>query len=130
MKIFSLLSVAFACLLLTSCSTPKAESDAPEFYDLSDYEKGTINDLFDHVEVVPLLFEQDTYPRNVSDLECTGDRVYIQDTDTYIHIFSATTGHYISCSKSKYGNGPGEFVIMTGFVVNPFSNKYGIMTYH
>ena len=115
--------------MIMSCSKPKGESDASEFYDLTSYEQGTISDVFDSVEVVPLLFEQDTYPDRPHDFEVSDGKVYIKDYQPFLHVFSANTGHYISCSKARYGRGPGEFTTMTGFIINPFSKKIEVLTY-
>lgn len=129
MKLFNIFIIGIASCIALACSKSNIVSDAPEFYDLTSYEKGTIYDIFDSVEVVPLLFEQDTYPDMICDVECADGKVFIQDTKTYLHVFSANTGHYISCSRSKYGNGPGEYMAMTGFIINPFTKKMEVLTY-
>ena len=55
---------AVVMILGASCSSPKPEPhDAPEFYDLSEYEEAKVGDILEVAEVVPLLFERDTYPK-------------------------------------------------------------------
>jgi hypothetical protein len=120
---------AFVVILGASCSAPKPEPhDAPEFYDLSVYEEAKVGDILEVAEVVPLLFERDTYPKYPYIVSFLGDTLIIEELDRMVHVF-APDGHYIGCSNDMKGNGPGEYVTHIGHTVNPFNNTVDIMTF-
>lgn len=113
----------FVCLLW-SCKEKANESDV---LDLSTAEQVSIDDVFADVELTPLLFEKDTYPSVVTQIKIAGDLILVSDRHNIIHVFDKT-GHYVSCSKEKYGNGPDEYSVLMGFGWNPYSNLIEILT--
>ena len=116
-------------ILGASCSSPKPEPHgAPEFYDLSVYEEAKVGDILEVAEVVPLLFERDTYPKYPYIVSFLGDTLIIEEVDEMVHVF-APDGHYIGCSNDMKGEGPGEYVTHIGHIVNPFNNTVDIMTF-
>ena len=120
---------AVVMILGASCSSPKPEPhDAPEFYDLSVYEEAKVGDILEVAEVVPLLFERDTYPKYPYIVSFLGDTLIIEEVDEMVHVF-APDGHYIGCSNDMKGEGPGEYVTHIGHIVNPFNNTVDIMTF-
>lgn len=127
MKIKVIIYAIIICILSQSCTKHKIRSDADEFYDLSTYDEGSLYDVFDSIELVPLLFEQDTYPNVIFDYELSNTHIFVEDKYGKVHVFTST-GHYVSCSANKYGNGPGEYITMTEYLWNPFSKKLEVMT--
>lgn len=119
-------SVGLILILGASCSSHKNECDAPEYYDLSEYESIHVNDILEVAEVVPLLFERDTYPKRPTFINFLGSNIVIEESEERIHVFSEK-GHYIGCSDSRRGQGPGEFTMLIGHVVNPFAHTIDAM---
>ena len=118
---------AVVMILGASCSSPKPEPhDAPEFYDLSEYEEAKVGDILEVAEVVPLLFERDTYPKHATFLSFLDGNIVIEHLENSDHVFSSD-GHYIGCSESMKGQGPGEHVMLLGHVVNPFSHTIDVL---
>ena len=118
---------AVVMILGASCSSPKPEPhDAPEFYDLSVYEEAKVGDILEVAEVVPLLFERDTYPKHATFLSFLDGNIVIEHLENSDHVFSSD-GHYIGCSESMKGQGPGEHVMLLGHVVNPFSHTIDVL---
>lgn len=115
--------ILFVCLLL-SCRTEVTESDV---LDLSDGECASIEDIFVDVDLIPLLFEKSTYPSVVTQVKIAGDIILVRDKNNIIHVFD-NTGHYVSCSEEKYGNGPNEYSVLLGFGWNTYSNLIEILT--
>jgi hypothetical protein len=114
-------------ILGASCSSPKPEPHgAPEFYDLSVYEEAKVGDILEVAEVVPLLFERDTYPKHATFLSFLDGNIVIEHLENSDHVFSSD-GHYIGCSESMKGQGPGEHVMLLGHVVNPFSHTIDVL---
>lgn len=104
--------------LLSSC---RAEISKYDVLDLSTAECASIDDIFADVKLTPLLFEKDTYPSVVTQIKIAGDVILVRDKQNIIHVFDKT-GHYVSCSAEKYGNGPNEYSVLLGFGWNPYSN--------
>ena len=118
---------AVVMILGASCSSPKPEPHgAPEFYDLSVYEEAKVGDILEVAEVVPLLFERDTYPKHATFLSFLDGNIVIEHLENSDHVFSSD-GHYIGCSESMKGQGPGEHVMLLGHVVNPFSHTIDVL---
>lgn len=113
----------FVCLL-SSCKDKVYESDV---LDLSSAENVSIDDVFVDVELTPLLFEKDTYPSVATQIRIAGDIILVCDKHNIIHVFDKT-GHYVSCSEEKYGNGPNEYSVLLGFGWNPYSDLIEILT--
>jgi len=95
--------------------------------DLSTAECVSIDDIFADIKLTPLLFEKDTYPSVVTQIKIAGDVILVRDKQNIIHVFDKT-GHYVSCSAEKYGNGPNEYSVLLGFGWNPYSNLIEILT--
>ncbi len=125
------LKALFVPLLGASCSSDhlSEEHDAPEFYDLSEYENVKVDDILEVAEMVPLLFERDTYLKKPTYVSFLDSNIVIEEQENKIHVFSVD-GHYIGCSKSMYGQGPGEHTTLIGHVVNPFRHSIDVMTYY
>lgn len=123
-------SFAVAVMILgASCSASKEERHgAPEFYDLSVYEKAKAADLLETAAVVPLLFERDTYPKYALIASFSDSVIVIEEGDERVHVFS-TDGHYIGCSQYMQGKGPEEHTIFIGHVLNPYTNTVDIMSF-
>ena len=114
-------------ILGASCSAPKPEPHAaPEFYDLSVYEEAKVSDILEVAEVVPLLFERDTYPKFVNRLSHLDGNILIGEIDKSVHVFSSD-GHYIGCSQSMKGEGPGEHAMQLNHIVNPFNHTVDVL---
>ena len=118
---------ALVMILGASCSSPKPEPHAaPEFYDLSVYEEAKVSDILEVAEVVPLLFERDTYPKFVNRLSHLDGNILIGEIDKSVHVFSSD-GHYIGCSQSMKGEGPGEHAMQLNHIVNPFNHTVDVL---
>lgn len=116
-------------ILSVSCSSgAKEEHDAPEFYDLSNPERVKVSDVLEVADMVPLLFERDTYPKRPTLVSFLDSNIIIEEREDLIHVFSGD-GHYIGCSQNKKGQGPGEHSMLTGHIVNPFRHTIDVMTY-
>lgn len=128
MRIHSALLTTLLGAILLSCSKgPERLSDAREFYDLSDYEMAKVEDKLELAEAVHLLFEGETYPKRPTFINFLDGNIVIEESEEKIHVFS-DNGHYIGCSDSRRGQGPGEFTMLIGHVVNPFTHTINVMT--
>ena len=117
-SIHILVYVTILCYSIALCSCGNAEKEvtATEHYDLIDLKNGSIQDVFTSVECTPLRFEQETYPSSIRKYDVSDSLIVVVDRKEIIHVFDHQ-GHYVSCSKVKCGNGPGEYnVLMDGFI--------------
>ncbi|MDE5555458.1 MAG: 6-bladed beta-propeller, partial [Muribaculaceae bacterium] len=111
----------FACQ-----SSEKEQQDAVA---LAPYALSSIEDVFSDVEIVPLLFEGETYPSVANQVQVSDDYIFVGDNKKQIHVFDKD-GHYVSCSSWVRGGGPGEYDMMMGFSWNPFSKSIQLLTPH
>lgn len=127
MKISNIIFCGLFILLFSNCKNKIDFHSSVEHYNLANLNVGNINDIFDSLEYTPLRFEKDTYPNMCIQIEITDSFIYITDKNDLIHIFD-DNGHYVSCSKNKRGNGPGEYEILMGLFQGNNPDEINILT--
>lgn len=119
--------ILFSCMILSmSCKEVKS-LDAEYAFDLKNAQNASINDAFDSVEVIPLLFNGENYPGSVAQMRVEDGLIIIQDNRNVIHTFT-DDGRSIASSADKIGQGPGEYTLITGFEYNNTNNHISIFT--
>lgn len=116
--------VAVLAGLLACRGGEKVEEDVVS---LTPVVSSSIEDVFSDVEIVPLLFEGETYPSVVQQVQVSDEYIFVSDNKRLIHVFDKD-GHYISCSSWARGAGPGEYDMMMGFSWNPFTQAIELLT--
>lgn len=117
-------------LLFASCKNNiKNHEEAEEAieYNLGDGKNGSIEDVFAKVELIPLLFEGNSYPSAIREVRVCDKYIFVFDNKQILHVFT-TEGKYVASSTDKRGQGPGEYSIITGFSWNPYSQTIEILT--
>lgn len=115
-------------LILGSCANNSSEivGDAKEI-DLSNIEQMCLSDVFSELEVVHMDAGVKSMVPNANYVQPCDDKYVFIDNQRKVYVFDKK-GHFISSSKSVYGNGHGEFVISMGGSYNPYSNNIEIIT--
>lgn len=124
-RIFNVL--LFVLVVLPGCKNENYSLPGIENYNLEKNKEGFINDIFEDVELVPLRFEKETYPNSIITLDISDSIILLRDRNQLVHLFDSK-GNYISCSKSKYGNGPGEYDILMGTFIGKIADEIVFLT--
>lgn len=119
--------IILSAIAVISCGHKDDKINADITYNLSKTSQGSIDDVFCDLEVIPLFFDGDRYPKNVMNVTVSDSYIFILDINRIFHIFSAE-GKYLSNSSSKIGQGPGEYSILMGYSWNPYSKMIEILT--
>lgn len=106
-----------------------SEKEQQDTVALTPYAVSSIEDIFSDVDIVPLLFEGETYPSVANQVQVSDDYIFVGDNKKQIHVFDKD-GHYVSCSSWVRGAGPGEYDMMMGFSWNPFNRSIQLLTPH
>ena len=118
----------FILLLTVSCTNGKKEDEqVREIYSLENCKIGSINDIFSDVNLIPLKFDGEFYPKSIERIFIDSDMVFAGDSKNNVYIFSED-GTPISSSLSKRGDGPGEHPFVMGYSWNPHSELIEIIT--
>lgn len=123
---YAVFSIYCVCLLVMSCSHRSDDCNSVKTYTFDNLEKGSIQDIFEDVELTEIKFEGEDYPRSIKTLLMDSDRIILFDSKV-IYIYSSD-GRLVSSSLSKRGNGPGEFGAPLGFSWNPYSKQIEVLT--
>ena len=112
-------------LLLSSCQEQRNTSIP--IIDLAQAKQSSIENVFTNVEIIPLQNKVDKYLPDVNVMYVTDDGFIVCDSRNIVYSFTKD-GKYISDSENKFGNGPGEYSIVTAFSYNPYSKLVEIAT--
>ncbi|MCM1355046.1 MAG: 6-bladed beta-propeller [Staphylococcus sp.] len=96
-------------------------------YDVSEENEGGISSVFSGVELIPLQFSGESYPSVVRSVLVADGKIFVLDDKAILHVFK-DNGEYVASSYEKFGNGPGEYSILTGFTWNPYFKAIEILT--
>ncbi|MDE6369166.1 MAG: 6-bladed beta-propeller [Muribaculaceae bacterium] len=116
-----------AALGVFACQS--SEKEQQDTVALTPYVVSSIEDVFSDVEIVPLLFEGETYPSVANQVQVSDGYIFVGDNKKQIHVFDKD-GRYVSCSSWARGGGPGEYDMMMGFSWNSFSKSIQLLTPH
>ena len=95
--------------------------------DLNHIQKASIFDYFSHIELIPLETNDESVMQSLTKVVCYGKRIYTLDyLQKVIHIFD-DTGKYIF-KINKYGQGPGEYLIVQDFIINPITGNLDLLS--
>lgn len=127
--IVSLISVA---ILLCSCSKKEHREQITTFekvtVDMKQIVTGTMNELFDKIELLPLETTDSVLVGNILSYIYVKDKYHIVvDRRFVINVFD-TNGKCIGNSGNVIGNGPEEYNILLDVLFNPYSNTIEVLT--
>lgn len=123
-----LLPLIIIFLFLASCGRSKnTTASTLEQYDLTQAVSGSLADVFSDVELTPLQYGGEGYPKSAFRLQMGDSVIVVSDGNMFVHIFDKD-GAYISDAADRMGSGPEEFSFALGFNWNESSNSLEILS--
>jgi len=115
----------FIVICFTMCKQ-KPQIDDVIFVDLDRPERVSLFDYFSSVELIPLETSSDVLIAGISKVVVHKDNYYALDpTQSIIFVFDQTGKFLFKIDKK--GQGPGEYVFIVDFNINPFSGNLELL---
>ena len=119
---------SYCCLVLAiSCSSPVTQEGNVIYVDKDSAKRISFSDWFSGVELIPLETNQSSLLNRCYKMLYEHKRFYIFDINQRAVLAFDSTGSFLFSSLSFKGQGPGEYVSITDFSVNPFTGNLEIL---
>jgi hypothetical protein len=115
-------------MILMSCSRPE-ESTNKVFLDTSEVTSITINDLFDSIGVYPMYTNDSCLISDIRKAIYSNNEYYIFDENQKSILIFDNRGGFVRKIHS-IGRGPGEYLNIEDFTVNPHNNNIELVDGH
>ncbi len=125
----------YVLLILAGCGSKDVhhsqslDNKSVRCYNLTDCQSVSPDDVFESVEVVPLLFEGESYPDLVTRLQVTDSLFMIEDKRSFLHLFDKD-GNYLVSSDAIIGEGPEEITTPLSYALDPLNGLIEVLTPH
>lgn len=126
MKFFIACCFAAVLLVASSCRHTVDRGANDEVYDMTTSEKGELADFFSEVELVPLVYGGNDYPKQVNRLVVADSLYIVGDNGWTQHLFTKM-GKQLGSTSEKFGKGPGEIDHPVDFSWNPYNDRLQVL---
>jgi hypothetical protein len=118
-----LLIIGITLALLSSCK--RNQQEGVVIIDADKKITKTLDDFISHIEIVPLETNKDALLQNYWKVIVYDDNYYVQDRSNGLYVFNIR-GEYLY-KIGNHGNGPGEYIYIADFQVNPFTGNIELL---
>ena len=119
---------SYFCLVLTiSCSSTIIQEGNVIYVDKDNIKNISFSDWFSGVELIPLETNQSSLLNKCHKMLYEHNRFYIFDINQRAVLAFDSAGIFLFSSLPFMGQGPGEYVSITDFCINPFTGNLEIL---
>ena len=112
-------------MCFTMCKQ-KSQTDSVIYVDLDSPARASLFDYFRSIELIPLETSPDVLIAWISKIIVHQDYYYVLDMPQSIIFVFDTTGNFLF-KIDKKGQGPGEYIFISDFIINPFSSNLELL---